>query len=634
MILDNLDEDQLLRASSVPDLNKGGPIVGRLGRNASAKPLLEYIPRCQPNGSVIMTSRSREVALRIVSHKDIIEVKPMEESEALQLLRRKLDQPTETQTHEARQLVEALELMPLAIVQAASYIRNRMPRFTVSQYLSDLQGSDFQATRLLRKEEPDHIYRDWEAKNSILLTWEISFNHIRKIRKSAANLLSLMSFFDRQGIPENILRFRDEKQPWLSKLCQSLLLTTQKGQISYRDPDSTDDNSFRSFDANKNTALHESQHEFDDDVQTLRNYSFISINQSTRSFDMHRLVQLATRKWLESREESEWWKGKFIQSLTENCPRGDYENWSTCQALFPHIKSAFSQKPTRKDSILQWTSLLYKGAWYASQTGRFSDARKMGLESMKEREKLLGLKNKFTLASKSMLARAHWLEGDWEEAEKLYTQVFQCRKNKLGKNDASLLTSMANLASTYWNLGRWQEAERLFTQVMMIRELEFGEDHPLTLTAMSNLAVTYACQGRLEEAEELELRVMKGRQAKLGKSHPSTLTSMSNLALTYGDQGRWKEAESLFIQVIKMSNAILGEDHPSTLTSMANLGMIYGHQGREEEAEKLGVQVMEIRKRKLGEHHPSTLTSIANLVSLKRPQLRAVSCQTENPAGV
>lgn len=75
-IVDNVDDGQLLSTRS--------------SASASNKPFLEYIPKSQ-NGYVIITSRSRKVALRIVDHKGLVEVKPMERSEALELLQRKLE---------------------------------------------------------------------------------------------------------------------------------------------------------------------------------------------------------------------------------------------------------------------------------------------------------------------------------------------------------------------------------------------------------------------------------------------------------------------------------------------------------------------------------------------------------------
>lgn len=139
----------------------------------------------------------------IVSHQNLIEVQPMNQTEALDLLQKKLSAPTK---HERMaQLAQELEFMPLAIFQAASYIIHRSPCCSVSQYLLKIQKSDRETVQIL-SEEAGLLHRDWEAKNSILLIWQISFDHIRTTRPSATDLLSLMSFFDRQGITERILR--------------------------------------------------------------------------------------------------------------------------------------------------------------------------------------------------------------------------------------------------------------------------------------------------------------------------------------------------------------------------------------------------------------------------------------------
>jgi len=42
---------------------------------------------------------------------------------------------------------------------------------------------------------------------------------------------------------------------------------------------------------------------FEDDVLMLRNYSFISVSVDTATFEMHRLVQLSMRKWLEANKQ-------------------------------------------------------------------------------------------------------------------------------------------------------------------------------------------------------------------------------------------------------------------------------------------------------------------------------------------
>ncbi|CAG8357010.1 unnamed protein product, partial [Penicillium salamii] len=506
------------------------------------KPLLEYVPRSR-NGSIIITSRTREVALKMVHHSDLIEVKPMEKFEALELLHRKLEQPGESQ--ESRHLVNALECMPLAIVQAASYIRNRAPRSSVSQYLKDFLGSDREATKLLKK-EAGHLYRDWEAKNSIFVTWQISFDHIRQTKPSAAQLLSLMSFFDRQGIPENLIRHRPKANYTSSSELPS---------------DSSDGE----------TSESDSGPDFEDDVATLRDYSFISVIENSTFFTMHGLVQLTTRAWLKSHGQIDRWKDKFVSILYKEFPTGEYENWERCRSLFPHLKSAMSQRPTSPEFQQQWASLLYEGAWYAWKCGNIADTREMAAKSRGQQMILFDDNHEDVIAGTATLATAYWLEGRWEEAEHLDVQVMKTRKTKLGEDHPNTLTSMSNLASTFWNQGRWEEAEQLEVQVMETSRTKLGEDHPDTLTSMANLAVTYRNQGRWEEAEQLQVQVMKTRKTKLGEDHPNTLTSMANLAFTWKSSGHDAEAISLLRECLIKQKQTIGLNHPTTLATSETL---------------------------------------------------------------
>ncbi len=102
-------------------------------------------------------------------------------------------------------LVQALDFVPLAVSQAAAYIRARAPRSSLETYLREFQQNDRKRAKLLEHEIGD-LRRDGGASNAILTTWQISFDYIRLKQPSAADLLALMSFFDRQGIPEWVLK--------------------------------------------------------------------------------------------------------------------------------------------------------------------------------------------------------------------------------------------------------------------------------------------------------------------------------------------------------------------------------------------------------------------------------------------
>ena len=586
-ILDNVDDAHfLLEAQSTSwEMEMSG------SDSRNSQPLLAYLLQDQ-NRSILITTRTKGEALKLVEESDIIAVEPMDEANALALFNKKLGK--QGHSKDLSKLAAALEFMPLAIVQAAAYISQRAPRCSIQQYIEKFQSSDKGKTTLLNH-EGGHLRRDREAKNSIIITWQISFDHILQTRPSAADLLSLMSFFDRQGIPEALLQTKTERDHRPSE-----------GLDEENNKENDDDDDSIGLESNGND-------EFEEDVLILRNYSFIFINVDIITFGMHRLVQLAIRKWLEAHGQLERWKQQYIKNLCIEFPIGEHKNWAKCQALFPHAKSAIAQRPNRDNSLREWASLLYNAAWYAWRRGNVADAEKMSIKAMKVRKKIFGQEHKETLSSMGMVGLVYNLGGRWKEAEELGVQVMETRKRVLGAKHLDTLISMANLASTYRNQGRWKEAEELEVQVMEIRKRVLGTEHPDMLTSIANLASTYRNQGRWKEAEELEVQVMETRKRVLGTEHPDTLTSMANLASTFWNQGRWKEAEELEVQVIEMSLRVLGAKHPNTLTCMANLASTYRDQGRWKEAEELEVQVMEMRKRVLGAEHPFTLTSIANL---------------------
>jgi hypothetical protein len=332
---------------------------------------LAYLPQSQ-NGSILVTTRSREVALKLVERSDIIAVEPMDEAHALALFEKKMGKQGDNK--DVVELATALEFMPLAIVQAAAYISQRAPRCSVQQYLEEFRKSDRKKTSLLNY-EGGQLRRDWEAKNSIIITWQISFDHIRQARPSAADLLSLMSFFDRQGIPQALVRIPIETEQ-------------SRGNLGGADEDDEKDDEKDNDEDSTSESIGDDG--FEDDILTLRNYSFISVNVDKTTFEMHGLVQLATRKWLDAHAQLERWKQQFIKNLFAEFPTGEYENWKKCQSLFPHVKSAVAQQPDEKDSLREWASLLYKAAWYAWRRENVGDAEKMSVKAMKTRRKLFG----------------------------------------------------------------------------------------------------------------------------------------------------------------------------------------------------------------------------------------------------
>lgn len=161
----------------------------------------------------------------------------------------------------------------------------------------------------------------------------MSFDHIRQIKPSAADLLSFMSFSDRQGIPENLIRHKSKANYTSSS---QLLSHSSDGESSESDlgPD------------------------FEDDVRTLRDYSFTFISEKKKTFHDASAGSTDHARVVESHGQIDQWKDQFISILCDNFPTGEYETWETCRPLFPHFKSAISQRPASPQCLQQWAALL------------------------------------------------------------------------------------------------------------------------------------------------------------------------------------------------------------------------------------------------------------------------------------
>ncbi|KAJ6161373.1 hypothetical protein N7470_004769 [Penicillium chermesinum] len=587
LILDNLDDESLLSES----------VQAHSQNSALRKPFRGLLPRCS-HGTIILTTRHMKVARMMAKESDILGITPMDEKFASTLMKQKLT--VGTTEKEIKEIVETLEFMPLAIVHAASYMEHQYPPWSVAKYLKVFRKSH---RRLLVDHEAEHMHhrRDTSASNSILVTWQISFDYIRQSHRSAANLLSLMSFFDRQGIPRKFLQDQRRNSP-------PDLQTTRP---SHSDSEESATESDEDLD-------------FNSDLLTLRDFSFISINHdgAEETIEMHRLVQFALINWLEIHEEIEHWKSRFIRILCSAFPdevstHEESYGWKKAQKLFPHVKSAMLQRPKSDEDLLRWASLLFNASLHAWDGGKIADMKQLVLNAKEARETLLGPEHMSTLKSSKILALAYTLQGRFPKAEVLQTHLVENIKTGLGGDNEMMIDAMNDLALTYKAQGRLQEAAELQWQVMEKSKKLFPEDHPNSIAALANLAATCNKMGDYQHAEILGDTSVRIFVPKLGLHHPNTMACMGNLASTYISQNRFDEAKVLLEPVLGFSQRFYGVNSPNCFPAMNSLATLHQEQGQWEEAEKLYMQILTSPEAH-GEEHPDTLTVLSNLAALYR----------------
>jgi hypothetical protein len=309
---------------------------------AQAIGLIEFLPSCE-QGAIVFTTTSRKTAAKLAPQ-SIVELPEMEQDMARRMLETCLVNPVNEQ-EKADLFLKQLAYLPLAIVQAAAYVN--INKVTLQQYLTLLAEK--------REGSVEPLYR--ESENIIATTWLISFEQIRRHDTLAAEYLLFMACVDRNDVPLTLLPA---------------------------------------------ASLHEQGIHA---VGTLDAYSFVTKRTAESALDLHRLVHVSTRNWLEREGLLSQQNQVAITRLLEVFPDHNHGSRSKWRRFLPHAKFALSSGLTGQENEAK-TNLLWKCA--------------MALDS----------------------------DGRWKEAEELFVQVMETRKRVLGEEHPSTLTSMANLAST------------------------------------------------------------------------------------------------------------------------------------------------------------------------------------------
>ncbi|RDW87360.1 hypothetical protein BP5796_03054 [Coleophoma crateriformis] len=542
--------------------------------------LSEFLPQCK-HGSILVTCRNVDVAQRLTGASDNIYTVPtMDEDQALDLFKRKLgeDSCKDSAVHLdlAADLVRALDFMPLAITQAASYISLRKPRTSISSYLRKYRRSDRSKLSILNKEFGD-LRRNNNLSNSVVTTWQITFEQINQERQSAANLLSFMSFFNPHGIPESVLH-------------------------SYVEDIGED-----------------GEDEYDDDLEVLRGYSLVTVmTEKADVFEMQALVQFCMQSWLSARQSKERWKQKFLDIMSKEFPTGEYETWANCQKLAPHIESITKEAPQDMADARKWARLLKNAGWYQYKIGDYKLAEKMLTDAMNvmERKGNLGKEVLETLVVMDHLGVVLEKQCRYDEAGKWNRRALEGREKELGEDDELTLLSLSNFAMTLEGDAKYDDAEKMNRRALEKREKICGKEGASTIESMNNLASTLRYQAKYMDALKLITRACTWRELNLGKEHPDTIDSLSNWASTLARQGKLDNAAKMYREALARSTKALGTAHPDTLLNMSHLALVLLKQGNISEAKRLSEGAAEGIAKSLGSSNPDTLTVITTLATV------------------
>jgi len=526
-------------------------------------------------GHILLTTRSR--VLGSLAQGITIE-KMLPEAGALLLLRRSgmidrqalLSATTREVREQAVTVAQMLDGLPLALDQAGAYIREI--GCSLSEYLALYRT---RRTRLLRRRGTsgeDH-------PEAVATTWSLSFEKVRQENPAAAELLRFCAFLYPDGIPEELIT---EGAPFLSKALRAVAT----------DP-------FR-----LNMA-----------VRALLRFSLLQRYSSTRTFGVHRLVQVVLRDRMQ-RSTQQRWAERTIRAVNQAFPRVEFEIWSRCERYLPHARVCADLIGEWKLESPEAARLLHETGYYMEERAQYTHAEQLLRQSRDLYEHLLGLEHPDVANCLNSLAELYRAQSRYAEAEPLYRRALALREQSLSPDHLEVAQSLNNLAALYCNQGRYGEAEPLYVQALGISERHLGPEHLDLVINLNNLALLYHAQSRYEEAGLLLQRALHIREHVLGPEHPDVATTLTNLAGLSRILGKYSLVEEYYLRALHIYEQAFGVEHPNVVLALNGLAIHYLLQKQYERAEPLYLQAIDICKQIGRSEHTDMAVNLSGLARL------------------
>ncbi|KAK0639378.1 hypothetical protein B0T16DRAFT_497485 [Cercophora newfieldiana] len=500
LILDNADDRSLFEPATYPN-GEGDAEAGK-----STQSPLSYLPQCR-HGSILITSRDRSIAEDFAgSTSSIITVGALDDIDAVDLLRKR-SRDWKSSDQYAERLVKSLDNIPLAITQAAGFVSG--------------SGTSIEWFNNTLNEKGRHRSQDSamdiNVPPAMLLTWQLSFDVIRRKYRDSVKLLGLMSVFHNDDVPrflfvENMPEYSNDPRRFLA------------------------------------------------DMTPLLRFNLVIIDG--KNFDMHRLVQVAARSWLANHHELHQSVREGRALMADAFPdisiSSGLESIKKCLALLPHASAALTLNagPENLHQLKQTSKLLHNMANCEYFTGDYRSALRHSITAKEIQSSSFPADDQDALKTTDLISRLRIALGEGEKAIREVDLGLLLHHGNPGARLA-LLEERARLTldmalSSGPGPGRPDKTElakaetqaRHVLRLMSADDVHVAESH--RLDARRTLARAVSFQGEPEQAEALFRQVLARRKQLWGLGHIDTLKSLFDLGECLARQGRFEEAIGYF----------------------------------------------------------------------------------------
>ncbi|KAG6985315.1 hypothetical protein G7Y79_00113g101700 [Physcia stellaris] len=451
---------------------------------------------------------------------------PSEEGVELLLLQSGHER-TEENVEDARQIVEILGGLALAIDQAATYIGARdLPLKSFAEVFAKRRSAilkhtpthwEYSKTRLEERDKP----------LSVFTTWEMSFEQLQVThdeRDSLVHLLTLGAFVNTRDISEGLFSLYAKQAHSIVRLLSVSLVTS------------------------------------------------IDLKATDARFSFHPLIAewLKLRVDIKVRDEYAEEAVHVVRLFVDN---GDEEEMPIRDKgeILSHL-----------DAVIAGDEMLHTNGHQVSKT--LQDAmvsfgsfyRRLGRyqETKYLIERALRGDHEVTPKIRNVLANMYCDRGDLFEAENLYMQILINLKETPPIKDPNEHLHIVRLGVLYWTQDDKLNASG--TKLEGALTGDFSSFEPCkTLMIVNHLGTLEVLKGDFIAAERLLLRALAGTERQYGSGHTKTQIIICNLGLCCLESAQYEKAGHYLSRAARTLEGAVGPAHPFTVTTFHNQGLLH-----------------------------------------------------------
>lgn len=513
--------------------------------------------------------------------------------EGVDIFRKRLPTLKTAEVEEAKKIARRFENMPVAIAQAAKYLKKSGE--PINTYLDIFEKNKKDILRLGALQCANSA-QNIDIYTSIYMT----IKQLETISPEAVYLLKQCAYLPQSNIPKDLLKQLTTDSIKLQDLIDKLEPLVINIKDGYR--------------------IHTLIQDVAQDIAKEKNLESLILSDLGKlkiSYETHIFL---TQEPIKA-------KAIYLQGIEDERKRADCDQLKLGELLFclGEVQNDLLEWDHALTSYKEALKIMRKNygekhpiaAVISNNIGctlgnlkRHNESLECHLEALNIRKEQLGQKHLHVATSLNNIGQAFKALGNPEKALEYSMESLEMTKEILGENNPLFATGLNNIGLIFNELGKQKKALQYLMKSLKINKEILGENTPSVANNLNNIGTVYCNLGNDTEAIKYYIEALK-----IWEKDPDTIICLHNIGFSLTRSKKYKKALNYYKKALALTKNLFGDKHPDVADNLDLVGLALEDLEKYSEALEYYMQALALRKEVLGEKDISILKSFANIGS-------------------